>query len=282
LLSGHAATDTAALGRMVNSGITVVIKNRKTDSPTSSPTSKPAVKSIAKIEADVCEALIAARPVCIFMADKIEIGQHTIDQLSNLTHLVCNADNMPDLTKLQKLQFLAAEFQNSAALASLAQLPRLQGLYMLPSDNSHVDFAPLRKLKHLRTLQIAHGGRITNLDILSDMHDLRSLSMSLGPEVKSVAPIAKLTNLTELALMGIPPTVKDISSLKKLKNLKVLVVNDNYLEAHHKEFDEIRKALPECQIVGFCMGSIWILPLTLASIGLGVWWRRRFATRGAA
>ncbi|MDY7010439.1 MAG: hypothetical protein SVV80_06755, partial [Planctomycetota bacterium] len=132
--------------------------------------------------------------------------------------------------------------------------------------------------------QIGVAEELTDLDVLADMRDLRSLTLTLGDEskIKSIAPIAKLTNLTELAITKIPSTVKDLSPLKKLKNLKMLVVDGDSLKERQKEYDEIRKALPECKVVGFCMGSAWILVVVPVAVGLGIWRRRRSATGKAA
>ncbi len=276
LLSGDAATDTAALTRMAGAGITVVFGG----SEIKSATSKPTVELKLTIEADVRKALIAAQPACLF-AKGMKIDEDVIVQLSDLTHLVISGEKIPDLTKLKKLRFLG--LGNVTNLAPLSKLTHLQGLVI--ADCSYVkDFMALRNLKHLQTLHLGEADGLTDLDFLTDMRELRSLT--LGPDtdakIKNIAPIGKLTNLTELAIVPIPPTVKDLSPLKKLKNLKMLVVDDDGLEKRQEEYDEIRKALPECKIVGFCMGSAWILLVVPVAVGLGVWWRRRSATGKAA
>lgn len=267
LLGGGAAACAAALHRMPRSNITVALSSNSENGSTDPDTT-----------ADIAEArrtLIAAKPVCLF-TNKKGVGKDTIAQLSDLTHLMITSQEMPDLTKLKKLRFLGY-FDEVTTLAPLARLTRLEGLVLMECD-SVTDFTPLRKLKRLRTLYIQEAEELTDLDAFADMRNLRSLVFfGKDSKISSIAPIAKLTNLTELALVPIPPAVKDLSPLKKLKNLKMLVVDDDSLEQRPEEYDEIRKALPECKVVGFCMGSAWILMVVPAAVGLGLWWRRRAA-----
>ncbi len=274
LLSGDPATDTVALTRMAGSGITIALSKKKSEnkSAKSSPTAKARVR----------RAMIAAKPVCLF-ADRMEVDEDMIVQLSDITHLMISSltisgDKMSDLTKLKKLRWLGY-FDGITNLAPLAKLTHLQGLWLERCDNV-ADFTPLRKLNHLQTLFIGKAEKLTDLHVFADMRNLRSLAIPLDDEgkIKSIVPIAKLTNLTELALAPIPPTVKDLSPLKKLKKLQILVVDSDGLKERKKEYDEIRKALPDCQIVGFCMGSAWILVVVPMAVGLGFWRRRRSAT----
>ncbi|MCD4699881.1 MAG: hypothetical protein K8R91_04840 [Phycisphaerae bacterium] len=270
LLSGDAATDEAGLGRMVGSGIAIISPDEG---------EKKSAKPDPAAEAKVIKALIAAKPTCLFN-DRMEVDEDVVVQMSDLTHLVISCEKIPDLTKLKKLRFLG--LSDVANLAPLAKLTQLQGLRLECSGVT--DFTPLRKLNHLQTLCIEGDGKLADLDVFTDMRELRSLVLRLDKEskIESIAPIGKLTNLTELAIIPIPPTVKDLSPLKNLKNLKMLVVYNDDLKERQKEYDEIRKALPECKVVGYCMGSAWILVVVPAAVGLGIWWRRRSATGKAA
>ncbi len=285
LLGGGIATDTAALTRMAGSGITIGFSSKSENESTAEPEPTDKVEVEAeptdKAEAEARRALIAARPACLF-TDREGLGKDTIAQLSDLTHLVIPSHETPDLTKLKKLRFFGC-FDRMETLPPLTKLSHLQGL-VLTDCNNVTDFTPLRKLTRLRTLHIGDADELADLDVFADMRDLRSLTLDLGggSEIKSIAPIGKLTNLTELAIVRMPPTVKDLSPLKKLKNLKILVVDKDGLEKRQKEYDEIRKALPECKVVGYCMGSAWILLVVPAAVWLGVRRRRRSAAGKAA
>ncbi len=271
LLSDDAATNTAVLTRMAGSGITIALSDKTYNKSATAPS--PAVES------EEIRALIAVKPACIF-SEKTRIDGNIIAQLPDLTHLVISGEKIPDLTGLKKLRFLG--LGDVTNLAPLAKLTQLQGLTV--SCGGVTDFTPLRKLTGLQTLGIGVTENLTDLDVLSDMRELRCLVLGLGDKskIESIEPIGNLTNLTELCITSMPPTVTDLRPLKKLKNLRMLVVDKDGLEKRKDEYDEIRKALPECQVVGFCMGSAWILLVVPAAVGLGLWRRRWSATGKAA
>ena len=224
-------------------------------------------------------ALIAAKPACLVVGEAVldKADKDMLGQLSDLTHLVMPWRGMIDLTKLKKLRYLGLH-DETKNLAPLAKLPQLQGLWLEECDKV-TDFGPLRELNRLQLLSIgnaSNGGGPADLGFLADMRELRSLILGLGEgsRIKSIAPVGKLTNLTELAISPMPPGVKDLSPLTKLKNLKMLVVDSDSLKDRSEEYDELRKAMPDCEIVGFCMGSAWILLLIPAAVGLGFLRRR--------
>ena len=236
-------------------------------------------KSISNADTELAKALIAAKPVGLMVG--VEMPEKVIAQLSSLTHLVIAGPQIPNLSKLKNLRFLSFAFNDDkpSSLAPLAELTQLQGLRLVSCK--HVsDFSPLRKLDRLRSLSIDTKHGLKNLEFLTGMSDLRSLCLGLGDKdkLKSIAPLAKLSNLSELEISSMPTMVKDLSPLKKLKNLKLILVDKSSLKEREAEYDEIRKALPECRIVaGFCMGSVWILAVIPAAMVAGLLWRRRRA-----
>ncbi len=266
LLGDDAAANTAVLTRMAGSGITIALSD-KIDYKSATAPSPTA-------EAEAIRALIAVKPACLSIP---KIEQDMITQLPDLTHLMITGPEIPNLTKLEKLRFLRLE--EVADLSPLADLTGLQGLWLDKCDGV-TDFTPLRKLTRLRTLGIGEAEKLTDLDVFADMRNLRGLVLGLGNKTKieSIEPIGNLTNLTELAIAPMPPNVTNLSPLKKLKNLRMLVVDKDGLEKRKDEYDEIRKALPECKVVGFCMGSAWILLVVPSAVGLGLWRRRRSVT----
>ncbi|MBL7219454.1 MAG: hypothetical protein ISS69_05030, partial [Phycisphaerae bacterium] len=54
-----------------------------------------------------------------------------------------------------------------------------------------------------------------------------------------------------------------------LKGLRMLVVDKEALKKRKVEFDRIDKALPDTEIIGYCMGSAWIfIPVLAAGFAL--------------
>jgi hypothetical protein len=58
--------------------------------------------------------------------------------------------------------------------------------------------------------------------------------------------------------------------LEALTGLKVIVVSKSDLDARRVEYDRLRKALPETEIVGICMGSSWIMVVVAIGLAAGV------------
>jgi Leucine-rich repeat (LRR) protein len=275
LLSGKASVDVPALRRLAGMGITVGIGDLvglKSHTP----------HHVVRLDTEVAKALVAAKPAGL-VAGNAEIPDTIIAQLPDLTHLAMAGLEIPDLTKHKKLRFLSFCFigDRPSSLALLAKLRQLHGLRIIRCRQVK-DFTPLEKLTRLRDLAIVGDDSLANLDFLAGMQDLRSLFIMPPFEVektklKSIAPIAKLTNLSELFIFPMPKTVKDLRPIMKLKKLKLLTVDKDSLEKRKAEYDEIRKALPECkiEIIGFCMGSAWILVVLPAAVAAGLFWRRR-------
>lgn len=91
------------------------------------------------------------------------------------------------------------------------------------------DFNFLSKCSHLKFLSITHLPNISNLDSLSDLRELETLSLSTlrswdasgkNTIVESLEPIAKLSNLKFLELFGVRPEVVSLESLSIFKNLE--------------------------------------------------------------
>ncbi len=281
LLSDDAVVDVPALQRLAGQGIMVSLKSP----PRVSKAAKAIpLKSVFKADTELAKALIAAKPAGLMIDAKIP--EKVIMQLPGLTHLVITGPKIPNLSKLENLRFLGFFFTGDkpSSLAPLAKLTQLQGLIL--GDCKQVsDFSPLQKLERLRSLTIVTEYGLKNLEFLAGMSDLRSLCLRFTCDkdknkLKSIAPLAKLSNLSELYISPITPAVKDLSPLKKLKNLRVLIVDESSLKERKAEYDEIRKALPECRIVGFCMGSVWILAVIPAAMVAGLLWRRRRRAAG--
>jgi hypothetical protein len=82
--------------------------------------------------------------------------------------------------------------------------------------------------------------------------------------LKDISGLRNLQSLREAELISIPDTVKDLTPLESLKGLKMLIVDKDILKNRKVEFARIEKALPNTEIIGFCMGSAWIAIPVLA------------------
>jgi hypothetical protein len=116
--------------------------------------------------------------------------------------------------KYKSLQAVA-EFQNLEELV-IASFP----------DKSLEIIAPLRKLRYLRIL---HMPKVSELEVLSRLPNIESLSLSTSPAwdsagkctiVDSLGPIAGLVALKHLELFGVCPVNKSLAVLEQCKNLQ--------------------------------------------------------------
>lgn len=116
--------------------------------------------------------------------------------------------------KYKSLQAVA-EFQNLEELV-IASFP----------DQSLEIFAPLRKLRYL---SILHMPEVSNLDALSGLAGIETLSLSTSPAwdsagkrtiVDSLKPVASLAALKHLELFGVCSTDRSLAVLEQCKNLQ--------------------------------------------------------------
>jgi Leucine-rich repeat (LRR) protein len=155
-----------------------------------------------------------------------------IGRMENLITLeLCDVsvrdDDLKHLVNLKRLRRLRLDRTpvTGESMAWVAQLPSLQDLVL---DGTAVDRDGLRRLE-------GHGS-------------LRSLSLNyvrLGRY--SLAHLESLPQLANLSLHGAPITDSSLESLLGLKRLKTLNVARTRLTA--AALDQLRAALPECQIL---------------------------------
>lgn len=121
----------------------------------------------------------------------------------------------------------------------LAPIAGLTGLTHLIIRNTKItDLQPLADMTNLRYLDAICSHQITDVSALSHLTDLSHLSLS-GTSVSDITPLRKLKNLETLILNE--TKVLDLAPLAELKNLKLLRVSDNV-----NGIEELQTALPDC------------------------------------
>ncbi len=252
-LSGDSPDDAKALSHFAGSGLIVwfdFAKGFKT------------VKQPALIR-----ALIAARPSGLFAPGGENLDE-PLAELPDLEYLCSSGQRIPNLTPLRKLRFFGFKFDETSpgSLAPLAGAAGLQGLCLLQCKGT-TDFKPIAELSDLRRLELG-APKMEDLSVLSDMKKLRRLMLACEG-LKDISGVRDLQSLREAAFISIPDTLKDLTPLENLKGLRILIVDKKALKKRKVEFDRIDRALPDTEIVGFCMGSAWIfLPILAAGFAL--------------
>jgi len=240
--------------------------------PAGGTTTQPAVPPT--LAEPVAQALVAARPAGLF-APHMGAVEGVLGKLKGLTHLHTAGPKLPAVGKLPKLRELHFEFDCEEApdLSALARAEALRvlGLYDCPAAT---DLTQLSRRRRLRGLVLGgEFGPLRSFAPFAGLGELRSLVIIGGDNLRDISEAPKLGKLTQLALFPLPDEV-DLAPLKRMKHLKILAVPDESLEQRKAEYDEVREAVPDLQIVGICMGSAWVL-LLLPAAGAAALLRRR-------
>ena len=112
--------------------------------------------------------------------------------------------------------------------------------YQLDKPLTDIDF--VSQFTEIECLYLPNHN-FSDISALSELTDLTDLDLSFN-KISDISPLKGLTNLSWLELGG--NKISDISVLKGLTNLKDL--NLTYNNYSDSDFDELRKALPECTI----------------------------------
>ena len=142
------------------------------------------------------------------------------------------------------------------------------------------DIRPVSRLHELRMLMLVSAGKITDLSTFADLRHLRLLCPMGTGALRDISHLRRMPHLVYLMLVPLPEEIEDLSPIAELKDLRHLVVDDDDLRGEPERFEKLRKARPDLEIEGFCMGSAWILAVVGAGL-LGGWLARR-RTAGAA
>jgi hypothetical protein len=137
--------------------------------------------------------------------------------------LKAGARNFRALATISNLKALWCFDIDAAALSAIGNCVRLDSLYVenLKTD----DVAPLRELRHLKTLSLDTCSKVKALSFLSGMQSLSSLAIIHFKNVHDLSPLSELVSLRELAVAGSMWTrmqVESFQPLEKLVNLELL------------------------------------------------------------
>ncbi len=251
-LGGTSPDDARALSHFKNSGVIVWFDFAKGSKPVKSPA--------------VVQALIAAKPSGLFAPGGENLDE-LLAKLPDLKYLCSSGKRIPNLAPLRKLKFLGFKFKEDSpgSMTPLAGATGLQSLFL--ECKAATDLKSIAALSDLRRLDLG-APKMKDLSILSGMKKLRRLMVSCEG-MKDISDVRGMRSLRQAALVSIPSTVEDLTPLESLTGLRILIVDKKILEQRKAEFDKIQKALPDTEIIGFCMGSAWIfIPILAAGFAL--------------
>jgi hypothetical protein len=165
--------------------------------------------------------------------------------------------NQPGIAALHGLRVLrlnGATGDDLGFLAKLADL-RILGLDSLKTPS----LRGIEGLRRLECLVIDHAPKITSLEPVAKLGELRHLSISTPAnwdssrrciEVDALAPLGELARLEHLTLRGVRPTADGLRPLERLKALKAIDIS-HVPDFGLEDFARLAGALP--QATGDCL-----------------------------
>lgn len=218
---------------------------------------------------DIGDALAAARPAGLVAERDVGLAAE-LAKFDQLSYLCIAADALPDVRHLNDLQLLTIEFRETGRTPSLAPLAKLESLKALWVTNlGDADLAPLAKLTGLRSLTVGNASRLTDLSAIQRLDNLQRLTLIGCDELRDISGIARLNRLSQLVIFDVPDGLTDLTPISNLKWLRLFGVDNDSLEARRSEFDLISKSLPNCRVIGLCLGSRWMLAVVAAGLIAG-------------
>lgn len=110
---------------------------------------------------------------------------------------------------------------------AVCEIPNLQGLFI--EWGRITDLSPLLRSTHLQYLHIGSAPGARQVECLADLHNLIVLEIEHIPALHSLAPVAHLTQLQGLAVIGSTwstQVVASLAPLRSLTNLKYLFLEN--------------------------------------------------------
>jgi hypothetical protein len=177
-----------------------------------------------------------------------------------------------DLPNLKQLNLNQANNVTPAGLAPLAELPKLEVLYLMNTPVGDAGLAQVRNLHGLKEIWVGHtgitdasmpwiasnpelthlgatGAQITDQSapLLARLHNLETLSLA-DTQITSrgLADIAKLPRLKHLYLLRTAVDDEGLKHLEQTKSLKILAIQLTRTTAAGRE--SFQKAVPGCLV----------------------------------
>ena len=158
----------------------------------------------------------------------------------------------PDVTRVK----IFGLKHNLAPLATLASLRHLD-----LTDPQTLD--GLERIEQLEALTLYAFPRITSLDAVGKLHNLKNLHLSTPPgydasrqcyEVESFEPLAALANLETLTMRGIVPKAGGLDPIRRLTNLRRVDISHVYVFSI-EDYARLAAALPLAE--GHCLQPVF-------------------------
>ena len=149
-----------------------------------------------------------------------------IQQLTELTHLVLDYNQISDISPLKDLNLLNSldlSFNKISDISPLKDLNLLNSLVLF--NNQISDISPLKDLKQLNSLDLSYTG-ISDISPLKDLNQLNSLDLRSN-QISDISPLKDLNQLNSLSLSS--NQISDLNPLKDLNQLNSLSLSSNQI-----------------------------------------------------
>lgn len=165
--------------------------------------------------------------------------------------------NQPDIAALHGLRVLRLNGAIGDDLGFLAELAHLRILGLESLKTSSV--RGIEALRRVECLVIDHAQRLTSLDPIANLDELRHLSISTPAswdparrciEVDTLAPLGELARLEHLTLRGVRPSADGLRPLERLKALWAVDIS-HVPDFGLEDFARLAGALPHA--AGICL-----------------------------
>jgi internalin A len=170
----------------------------------------------------------------------------SITQLTTLTELHLNKNQVIDLTPIAQLTALTALYISDTLVSDLTPIAKLTALTHLDLNNTQVsDLTPIAKLTALTYLDLTNTP-VSDLTPIAKLTTMKTLFF-ISTQVSDLTPIAKLTTLKTLYLHNTP--VIDLTPIAKLTALTALGLNNTWV-SDLRPLTALRKLAEDPQFQG--------------------------------
>lgn len=142
-----------------------------------------------------------------------------------LTYLSLNNNNISSISSLNKLTALTELRLHCNSISDVSPLKNITEIvYLYLGDNEITNISQLNKLTKLSTLYLNNNTNLDNVDVVSEMTQLKVLNVS-GNNIDNLNAVASLTELTELYAEN--NSISSFAFVQNLTNLNKLLLANN-------------------------------------------------------